>query len=305
MNVMNINRIVHALCVASAETLPDGTPKWAPGGKPETGRDITIPDADVPKEYRQLAIKNIDRAYDIQYRKGGIVDLEEAVKGEKAKTGELVFELVKWSVTQAGNDLRMAVAWFRVGCQIAESHLKSKDKERRVKGGEIEAAGDERTIAQILPTWSQYKSGHLKSLTKGIDPNARRPKDEGDSPLYSTAAQYKEAGKDLPGAREQGGTTGQKVSTLNVVKGLAQFTDRMSAGLTVLVETLRTLSPAEQDGKPAEIVTRAAGEIAAFHSAWVAEHPAAGPAVQQPANVGPGTEPAQVTKEARKRGGSK
>lgn len=224
-----------------------------PNGRSDGPATITLKEENLPVDSRKLACKEIDAAYELQYKAGGIADVEEKLKGLKGKVGEHVYVVCKEAVKIAGNDLRMARAMFLALCAVAEDHIKNKHVEKK---------SEELPIGQLIPQWSGYKSYIAKGLEKGVDPNARN--DVGNALKYATAAQYREAATTAAGGAtgSQAGNSRQATGTVMelVARGWAPG---LAAAMQVFTNRLNTLSKDEQERFAPRVVALAA-EIDAF-----------------------------------------
>jgi len=267
---------------------------------------VIIPDSDVPKDARVTVVKLIDTAFSAYYGKGGVLFHEQEAKAGKERISEMCFDVIKMAVQTAGNNLVYARAWAVAYFKVAEDHIRAKDKELRGKSGEGKPSDDLRPLGQILPPWATNKSKFLKALAAGIDPNARRPADEGGSLLYPSAPKYAEAaskkGADEKETSKNGKSESPSVATLRKETDRKPFDRKLEAALTVLFTTLGGLTVAQQQMAAADVAA-CAKRIADRTAAQ-----AANPPVEKPLSDSPVVSAAAdklARRERKLRGGSK
>jgi len=252
--------------VKSAKVLPNGRA----GSEPE----VKVTEEQVTPAYRTLAQQQGAAAYALQFDKvDGIGVLADRLESKKGLAGDCVLRVIRAAVEQAGNDMRYAYGYAIVGLKIAEDTMKSKYKE--------DTNGlKEEPVSEICPTWSTYKSDCLKTLQKAAtnpDLNPLR-RDAGDAFVFSTAADYRKAGKDKPGAdqgrgKRQEGTkdpTGKKLQLALVERGM--HTD-ISVALGHLAAVFATFST-EEAPRAVEAIKAFSNSMATMHADWIKAHPA-------------------------------
>jgi hypothetical protein len=214
------------------------------------GTDIPVPEDQLPKDMRKHAVEMIDKAWDIQFGKGGIEETARKLEELRGSIADCVYAICKDAVKQAGNDLRMARNIFLGLCAVAEKHLTNKAK----------ADNDDRPMGQLIPSWPVYKSQIAKGLGAGIDPNAKA--EIGGAPEYPTGNAYIAKVK-----TESGGATGsqagtdrqQQNQTSNTVQELVSrgFTTNLSTAMGILVSKLQKLNIGNQDRFAAKLINLA------------------------------------------------
>lgn len=243
--------------------LPTSTRAEVPSGMLPNGRaagapDIKVEAAQLPLDAKQRACEAADRAYDIQIGKGGIEDTTAKLRTLESKVGEQVYSVAKDALKIASGKLILARNYFLALCAVAEQHLYNKH---------VEATKTEKTIGQLIPQWTNYKSYIGKGLEKGIDPMERA--EAGDSLKYATAAQYRKAVTETGagGTGSQAGTARTKQNGTNgVVLSLVNsgWSPMLATAMGVLTGELKDLTHEEQD-KMAPLVSELATKVHAFH----------------------------------------
>lgn len=213
---------------------------------------------DLDKKDLREAYKAIDTAYEIQWGKDGIEDVQEKLKGLQGKVGEQVYTVCKTAMEHCKGKVIIARAYFLALCSQAETHCQNKY---------IKKYGEEKPIGQLIPLWSTYKSSIAKGMEKGIDP--AETMEDSDAPKFATAAQYRAAVQALEAAERttgsQAGNTrnseGQTATTLQLVtKG---WSPKLAASMEVMCKALNGLTHEEQD-KFADAILNLGAEITTY-----------------------------------------
>jgi len=219
-----------------------------------------VKDENLSKKDLKIAYQAVFAAYDIQWKKGGIEDTQNLLKGLQGKVGEQVFTIAKAAMDHCkGYSLAVVRLYFLALCSKAEEALKSKH---------IEEKQEEKPVSQLVPLWATYKTAIAKGLERGIDPYTRN--EESNALLFPTASLYRGAVQELE-AKERGsndrndgnGRNDEKQTTTAlqlVVKGWAP---RVSAAMNVLCQSLNGLTHEQQD-KFADKILILGNEIAEF-----------------------------------------
>lgn len=200
----------------------------------------------------KVAYEAIDTAYDIQWRQGGIADLEGKLDGLRGKIGEHVFEVAKQAYKTCSGKLVVVRSYFLALCKQAEEHIQSLHTEKHK---------EEEPISELIPLWGSYKSSIAKGLEKGIDPMER---DELSKSLkYPTAAKYRAAVQALGSEGGTGSQAGEGRNTTNETKNHIQLVTKgwsvkMTAAMQTLMPELNRLTHEEQDQFVDAVLTLAA-----------------------------------------------
>lgn len=246
---------------AAVKTAVQNTPPTHGPVPPDTsldGKTLGQVLNDLDKKDLKEAYKAIDAAYEIQWGKDGIEDVQEKLKGLQGKVGEHVYSVCKTAMEHCKGKVIVARAYFLALCSQAETHCQNRY---------IQKYKEEKPIGQLIPLWSTYKSAIAKGMEKGIDPGELM--EDTDTEKYATAAQYRAAVQALDASERatgsQAGNTrnseGQTATTLQLVtKG---WSPKLAASMEVMCKALNGLTHEEQDKFADKILTLGA-EIATF-----------------------------------------
>lgn len=168
-----------------------------------------LPSVDTTPQLKEIATEKLnddllrksyelaDHAYDIQFGKDGIEELNQRLTGLQGKVGEVVFAIAKLAYSYCesipnGHGLTIARQYFMKLCEYDEAHLVS----RYVEDSAAKGNAQELPISKLIPTWSNYKSSIAKGMERGLDPMARDPKTATEknpkgSLMWPTAANYR------------------------------------------------------------------------------------------------------------------
>lgn len=214
-------------------------------------------------------VKNLDKAdlaraydamnaaYDIQYGKDGIEEVQAKLAGLQGKVGEHVYEIARIAMKHCENRLVIARSYFLALCSQAET-MKTNWYAGKYK--------EEKPIGQLIPLWSQYKSSIAKGMEKGLDPNALIEGTK-DAPRFATAAQYRaevqRIEKETRGANERddgnGKTDGQVATGLSIV--VSGWSPKLRASMEVMCKAFNALNHEEQDKFAPQILDIAAAAV--------------------------------------------
>lgn len=218
-----------------------------------------LPEDQLPKDAKKHAIDAIDRAYDIQFGKGGILDTSKQLVELKDKVSELVYGVAKEAVSLAGKNLRIARAMFLGLCAVAEAHIKSRHVEKK---------SEELPIGQLIPQWSTYKSTIAKGLEKGMDPETRN--EIGNALKFPTGTAYRNAVLEASKPGSQAGTQRANNKDSPVLELVSRgWSGKLSAAMQVLCEEFQALTSSEQD-LMAPLVVELAGKVHTFRNEQIA-----------------------------------
>ena len=232
-------------------------PKGRTKGEPE----IVIPIDQLPKAEVAFAQGLAATVWNLQWRDAeSIMVLEGKLEAKRANVGEASLQIIREAVKSAGNDLRYAYAHAVAMYAVLEQSLKSLHKE--ATKAPVEAA-----MSEVCPSLTTYKSDHLRALKKGVDPNER---DKADALVYSTAADYRQAGKETK-PRPQDGSKG-KVSVVPDLVKRAGLNPELSASVGVLIENLSKLTEAEIPDA-VSLLKAFANTVATMHADFIKAHP--------------------------------
>lgn len=216
----------------SAAMLPNG--RIAPGNPVA----ITVTEDQLSSDAKKAAIAAIDRAYDIQWARGGIEDTSKKLGELKGRISECVYDVAKNAVGLSGNDLKVARAMFLALCAVAETHIRSIDTEKNHR---------ELPMGQLIPTWTVYKSDMAKGLEKGIDPGTRAA--EGNALKFPTGEAYRVAARlangGATGSQAGNGRASNQGSTVNELMKRGMHA-HCAAALQVVTDALLKLRPEDQ-----------------------------------------------------------
>lgn len=214
---------------------------------------------DLDKGDLAKAYEAVNEAYDIQWGKDGIEEVQAKLTGLQGKVGEKVYAIAKVAMVHCKDHLVIARSYFLALCTQAEE-MKTKWYTGKYK--------EEKPIGQLIPLWSQYKSAIAKGMEKGLDPNALIEGTK-DAPRFATAAQYRaevqRLEKESKGAneRDEGGTSGksdgQVATGLSVV--VSGWSPKMRAAMEVMCKAFNALGHEEQDKFASQILDIAAAAV--------------------------------------------
>lgn len=214
---------------------------------------------DLDKKDLKAAYEAMNKAYDIQWGKDGIEEVQAKLTGLQGKVGEHVYDIAKIAMEHCKGKLIVARSYFLALCSQAET-MKTNWYANKYK--------EEKPIGQLIPLWSAYKSSIAKGMEKGIDPNALID-GTNDAPLYATAAQYRAAvqkveaegratGSQAGNARNSEGQTATQLQL--VTKG---WSPKLAASMEVMCKALNGLTHEEQD-KFAPAILQLGAEITTY-----------------------------------------